>query len=53
MDNLKTYITNYYKILFGAPGKETSIWMYPRQMIFPRFPLRKITFLRLSTRKRK
>jgi hypothetical protein len=53
IDNLKNYITTYYKNLFGAPEEVTSLWMRPKRMIFPKFPLRKIIFLRLSTRKSK
>jgi hypothetical protein len=53
LDNLKAYITNYYKICLGHRKKGTSTWMSLERMIFPKFPMRKITFLRLSTRKRK
>jgi hypothetical protein len=29
----------------GLPRKVTSLWMRPKQTIYPRFPLRKINFL--------
>jgi mannosylglycoprotein endo-beta-mannosidase len=53
LDNLKSYITNYYKNLFGSP-KEGNFYMDgTERRTFPKFPLRKITYLRLYTRKRK
>jgi hypothetical protein len=53
LDNLKNYITSYYKNLFGAPD-EGNFSMDESQIDdIPMFPLRKIIFLQLSTRKRK
>jgi hypothetical protein len=42
-EHLKSYITNYYKDIFGA-SEEGNFSL--EQMITPRFPTRKIAFLR-------
>jgi hypothetical protein len=49
----KLTLPNITKTFLGHQRKVTSLWMNPKQMIYSKFPLRKIIFLRLSTRKRK
>jgi hypothetical protein len=52
-EQLKAYITNYYRNLFGALEEVPFLLMRSKQMIFPRFLWRKMVFLlNLIQRKR-
>jgi hypothetical protein len=53
LNNLKNYITSYYKNLFGAP-EEGNFFIDETQIDdISQVFVEKIIFLRLSTRKRK
>jgi hypothetical protein len=52
-DHFKSYITNYYKNLFGPQRRVISLWMSPKQMTYPKFHYKRMPFLLLNIPKRK